>query len=78
MQRHGPVEPSDLFRNIVGPQKVAYTPMGSDDAYRYTASQEFVMQAVEHARTREVDTGRCRKVANDQMNVGRMLQPFLN
>ena len=70
MQRHGSVESSDLFRNIIGAQEVAHAPTGSDDAHRYTASQEFLTQAVQHPRTREVDTGRCRKVANDQMNIG--------
>src|SRR5262245_32401286 len=70
MQRHGSVESSGLFRNIIGAQEVAHAPTGSDDAHRYTASQELVMQAVEHARTRKIDIRRRRKVANDQMNVG--------
>src|SRR5262249_20338918 len=69
VERRSTAESTDYFANAVGTQQIPYSPPSPDDAQGDSAGGEFGMKHTQHARSRKIDIGRCREIADDRADV---------
>src|SRR6266403_5024887 len=52
--------------------------MGADDAERYMMGRQLIVKDMQHSRPRQIDVGRSREIAGNQLDTGRFTKRIQN